>query len=203
MYRPRILEEPDINMTINERILKLRKQKNLTQQQLADGIGYGRGQVAKWEKKLADPSIEHVIALADFFKVSCDYLLRGYENADLPLGRKLNLPQDALDGLADLTDPDEVGGKALAYFIGEIPKIDDIGSYLQDAVRLIADTYRYIDSDYEDEDLGTLKLNDGSRIEKNLVVSGIVHAISSVFESALYDGIRMEAGEYAKKKDNP
>ena len=73
---------PDIGMTIHERITKLRKRKNLTQQQHADGIGYGRGQVAKWEKKLADPSIEHVLALADFFGVSCDYLLRGYEKAD-------------------------------------------------------------------------------------------------------------------------
>jgi len=189
--------------SIGSRITKLRKQQKLTQQQLADGIGYGRGQVAKWEKGLADPNPAHIIALSDFFNVSCDYILRGYENADFPLGRKLNLPQESLNGLAVLTDFSEVGGKAFAYFIGEIPNFDEIASHLQDAVLLVADTYRYSETDFDDEDLATLQLNNGSRIEKSLIANGIIHNISNGFAATLYDGIRMEASEYAQKKNNP
>jgi len=187
---------------IGKRIAKLRNERALTQKQLADAIGYSRGYIGKLETNQVGISPEQIIAFADFFGVSCDYILRGYENADLPLGQKLNLSQETLDDLAMLTDPNEIGGDAFAHFISELPKLDDLASCMQDAVLLMADEARYIKSDYENEDLNTLQLKNGSRIERRIVAIGILRVIVDNLFSALFDGVRREARTYAAK-DNP
>ena len=60
------------------RLKKLRQSAELTQAELADMMGVVPSAVRKYER-LPDafPSIEVLIKLADYFKVSTDYLLRG------------------------------------------------------------------------------------------------------------------------------
>ncbi|MGM9540143.1 helix-turn-helix domain-containing protein [Anaerovibrio sp.] len=60
------------------RLKKLRQTAGLTQAELADMMGVVPSAVGKYER-LPDafPSIEVLIKLADYFKVSTDYLLRG------------------------------------------------------------------------------------------------------------------------------
>ena len=60
------------------RLKKLRQSAGLTQAELADMMGVVPSAVGKYER-LPDafPSIEVLIKLADYFKVSTDYLLRG------------------------------------------------------------------------------------------------------------------------------
>ena len=57
------------------RIKELRKQKKLTQKQLADKINVDCSAVTKWETGKANPDFEKQQFLADFFGVSVDYLL--------------------------------------------------------------------------------------------------------------------------------
>ena len=63
--------------TLNERIKKLRKEKGLTQSQLADKLGVTDKAVSKWEVGEANPDISLLVNLANIFDVSVDYLLTG------------------------------------------------------------------------------------------------------------------------------
>ena len=64
-------------MSLAERILALRKARNLSQEELAEQIDVSRQAVGKWESGQSQPDLDKVIALSEFFGVSCDYLLKG------------------------------------------------------------------------------------------------------------------------------
>lgn len=61
-----------------ENIRSLRKERALTQEQLAEAMGVSVGAVSKWELSQSTPEITMLMELADFFGVSVDALL-GYE----------------------------------------------------------------------------------------------------------------------------
>ena len=58
----------------NNKIAELRKEKNLSQRQLANEIGTSQANLSRWEKGLNEPSIVECWRLADFFDVSIDFL---------------------------------------------------------------------------------------------------------------------------------
>ena len=64
-----------------ENIRAFRKQRALTQEQLAEVLGVTVGAVYKWEAKLSLPELSTILELADFFDTSVDVLL-GYELRD-------------------------------------------------------------------------------------------------------------------------
>lgn len=49
-----------------ENIRVLRKERSLTQEQLAEVLGVTTGAVYKWEAKLSQPELNMVMELADF-----------------------------------------------------------------------------------------------------------------------------------------
>lgn len=57
--------------------------KEVTQKELAAAIGIRPQTVAEYMKGKTQPSAEKVLKIADFFGVSADYLLIGYEDGDL------------------------------------------------------------------------------------------------------------------------
>lgn len=63
-------------MTIGEKILRMRKARGWSQEELADRIGVSRQAVSRWESDSAKPDADKIIALCDLFGVSADYLLR-------------------------------------------------------------------------------------------------------------------------------
>lgn len=65
----------DMALVMNN--LKLyRKKSGYTQEQIAEKLGVSRQAVAKWENGDSLPDIENVIALADLYEVTVDYLVR-------------------------------------------------------------------------------------------------------------------------------
>lgn len=68
-------------MTIGAKIQTLRKQRGLSQEQLAEALGVSRQAVSKWEAEQSVPDIDKIIAICDYFGVTTDYILR---NAELP-----------------------------------------------------------------------------------------------------------------------
>lgn len=66
---------------LSENIRKFRKERGLTQEQLAEVLGVTVGAVYKWEARLSQPELSMVMELADFFDTSVDVLL-GYEMRD-------------------------------------------------------------------------------------------------------------------------
>ena len=63
-------------MTLGEKLSKLRKEYNYTQEQLADILGVSRQSISKWESDIAYPETEKLIELGKLFECSMDYLLK-------------------------------------------------------------------------------------------------------------------------------
>ena len=57
------------------RIKELREEKNLLQKDLAKALNSNQRTISNWENGLAQPNIESLILLADFFEVSIDFLV--------------------------------------------------------------------------------------------------------------------------------
>ncbi len=64
---------------IGNKIEKHRKEKNMTQYELADALFVTHQAVSKWEKGKSVPSIEVLLLLTQLFEVSIDYLLADVE----------------------------------------------------------------------------------------------------------------------------
>ena len=60
---------------IGQRIRDLRKQKRMSQTELAKSAGVSQTTVTAWETGKAEPSSSAVARLADIFNVTTDYLL--------------------------------------------------------------------------------------------------------------------------------
>lgn len=78
-----------IKLTIPERLKDLRVERHLTLEQLAEATGLSKSALGKYETdEYKDISPYSIIALADFYKVSTDYLLgvtetKNHPNTDL------------------------------------------------------------------------------------------------------------------------
>ncbi len=68
-----------MRMNIGPIITEKRKEKKITQQELADFIGVSKASVSKWETGQTYPDITSLPMLAAYFNVSIDSLL-GYES---------------------------------------------------------------------------------------------------------------------------
>lgn len=60
---------------LNEKIKELRSALNISQVRLANALGVSKQCVSNWENDNIQPSIDMLIKIAQFFRVSCDYLL--------------------------------------------------------------------------------------------------------------------------------
>lgn len=58
-----------------DRLRELRKEKGLTQQELADFVGISRSTFPLYELGKREPVLTNVIHLAKYFQVTTDYLL--------------------------------------------------------------------------------------------------------------------------------
>ncbi len=98
-----------MNVEIANRLVQLRKQSNLSQEELAMRLGISRQAVSKWERAESSPDTDNLIALAALYKMSLDDLV----HSDLP-------PEPA--AYTPPYQPD-------AVFTAEVPTLD--GSYYE------------------------------------------------------------------------
>ncbi len=94
-----------MNNQFSENLKKIRKEHNLSQEQLADELGVSRQAISKWESAAAYPEMDKIIALCNKFDLNIDDLLhkdikeiKGEEESK----RKLNKSID--DFLKFITD---------------------------------------------------------------------------------------------------
>lgn len=78
-------------MKYGERILKLRKDNNLTQKYLSEKLGISRAALAHYEKNRREPDYEILDRLANFFDVSVDYILGRVKNKKVNCNRAIPL----------------------------------------------------------------------------------------------------------------
>ena len=63
-------------MTFGEKLQRLRQRAGMSQDALAEKLGVSRQAVSRWERDETMPETDKVIALAELFGVTTDYLLR-------------------------------------------------------------------------------------------------------------------------------
>ena len=80
-------------MTLGNKLQKLRKDKRMSQEKLAEELGVTRQAVSKWELDAALPDTANIIALSRLFDVSADYLLKDeIEEPEMPVIEKETKP---------------------------------------------------------------------------------------------------------------
>ena len=92
-------------MEFNEKLQELRKQKGLTQEELAVSLYVSRTAISKWESGRGYPNIESLKAIAKFFSVTVDELLSTDEVltiAEEDSRRKEKHFRDLMYGLLDI-----------------------------------------------------------------------------------------------------
>ena len=92
-------------MEFNEKLQELRKQKGLTQEELAEKLYVSRTAISKWESGRGYPNIESLKAIAKFFSLTVDELLSSGEVltlAEEDNKRKEKYFRDLIYGLLDI-----------------------------------------------------------------------------------------------------
>ena len=64
-------------MTVGDTIARLRRQRNMTQAELAQMVNVSNKAISKWDTGRAYPDVQVFPVLADIFGVSIDYIMRG------------------------------------------------------------------------------------------------------------------------------
>ena len=110
-------------MTLGESIRNLRKQHNLSQEQLAEKLDVSRQSVSLWEKDSTQPTIDNIITLSDIFGVTVDELLKSNE--------PVKIESDSSVGVGALDDPPETNHKAKRFIIAALDlAVFAVGIYL-------------------------------------------------------------------------
>ena len=95
-----------MGMEFNEKLQQLRKQKGLTQEELAEALFVSRTAISKWESGRGYPNIDSLKAIAKFYGVTIDELLSGEDAltiAEEDCKRKERRSRDLVVGLLDVS----------------------------------------------------------------------------------------------------
>lgn len=142
-----------------DRLKLLRKERGITQQELADAIGISKGGLCYYENTNRAPDITVLEKFADFFKVSADYLL-GRTNAQTQKAKLqavcnyTGLSDKSVSLLAELKEKNPQQLKAVNFLLEQAAEdmdivypLDDMdnydGSILNAVVRYISRYHSY------------------------------------------------------------
>lgn len=81
-------------MNFAKTLKQLRKENNLTYNELADNIGYSKAIIGFWENEQKQPTLQALIALSNYFNVSIDYLSGREEEDGRIIIKEQELPND-------------------------------------------------------------------------------------------------------------
>lgn len=68
-------------MTFGSKLVKLREEKGLSQEQMAELLDVSRQSISKWESDKSFPEIKRILFISEYFEVSLDYLFKDTEDA--------------------------------------------------------------------------------------------------------------------------
>jgi transcriptional regulator with XRE-family HTH domain len=99
-------------MNLGDKITMLRKQKNLSQTDLADKIGISRDAIGKYERGDIMPTADKAKKMADLLGVSLDFLMSDADKEDTIIDKDMlyrmqevqNLPAPEKDKIVSVID---------------------------------------------------------------------------------------------------
>lgn len=78
-------------MDFGTNLARVRKEKNITQQQLSDATGFDKRMISRWERGNTKPNIEAAVSLAKALDVSLDVLTDLNQSSDPDVDKLLSL----------------------------------------------------------------------------------------------------------------
>jgi transcriptional regulator with XRE-family HTH domain len=93
-------------MSFAENLKQLRKEKQLSQEELAEILDVSRQAVSKWEQGIGYPEVEKLLLLSRKLRVSLDSLMET-EIAQKPTAQKPNAQKQNVTGTITITSPIE------------------------------------------------------------------------------------------------
>lgn len=98
--------EMERNGLMGERLLRLRNQSSLTQEELAERLDVSRQSISKWELNKTLPDVDKLIQLSEMYQVSIDYLIKGKEALEEERGKG---EDEVIETLEESRDTDKKG----------------------------------------------------------------------------------------------
>lgn len=92
-------------MSFGTKLQELRKEKGMTQEELANDLAITPQSVSKWENEQSTPDLDTLVKIAKILGVSCDYLLGNEVEAKVSVKEPNKL---LLKLVVDSTDGDKV-----------------------------------------------------------------------------------------------
>lgn len=177
---------------IGERLKMLRKEKGLTMKEIGKIIGVSDAAWTKYETNRAEPSIESLIKIADYFQVSLDFLLGRTNIREPQFVEKANTLSEFLKEF----EWTKIGDPSQMYFLVEnlsasIAKYNEhkvTESELQLLLRTISDIVLYFNT------LAELKekyksITKEVLIEHRKTLSQIIEDLNDILEEAYKDAL--------------
>ena len=85
-------------MTLGQKLKTILKEKNMTQEELAEQLDVSRQAVGKWVNDKGIPEVTKLIQISNMFGVSLDYLLKEEEKGDLAAENGFYVSGEMLEG---------------------------------------------------------------------------------------------------------
>ncbi len=140
----------------SQMLVKLRKDKGISRKILAEAIGVSSASIGYYENAERVPDIEVLVKIADYFKVTCDELLKGVKSPDKNIYKDLWLSDRALETLRKLKKKKPINESSQISYLFEFFNrlleceefIDFIDSYYQYSIGFDAPhTLCYLDDE--------------------------------------------------------
>ena len=179
--------------SFGERIRDLRLAKGMTQKELADipTLRIQRNLVNYWENDERDIKSGQIIALSNYFGVSCDYILRGVEAENIDFNKHTGLSDEAIKILAEIRYDRETMIKTINLLLTNIEVFESIRNYL------MFDLVSVHDDNATDGIIHVKDKNDGNR---TYVIS--TEALQNMFLIELQNRLTKLRYEYKKSFDD-
>lgn len=87
-----------------DRLIELRKEHGMSQEELAARISLSRQAISKWERAESSPDIGNLVALSEVYGVTIDEIVRGKETGEEETGEK------TVEETAEASDEKTIGG---------------------------------------------------------------------------------------------
>ena len=147
-------------MKLCEKIIKLRKEKGLSQEEFGNAINVSRQAVSKWESEQTKPDIDKLKEIAKFFNVSYEYLLNDeIENLEETQKESAPKPKKTKKIIARI-----VSILVLIYLLISIYKLIGLVRFYKFADRFSEDNYSMLEIYSKDDvnlmDYATKKVGD-------------------------------------------
>lgn len=77
-------------MNLGEKLLELRKSKQLSQEEVADKLNVSRQTISKWETGVSQPDFDKIVPLCELYGISSDELLTGKKSKKIKEDKKID-----------------------------------------------------------------------------------------------------------------